>query len=244
MKYVALLFAVFLVISCSDSDKASGGGNQQIWIDEIYYELGGKRLYLIGIIETDIKSCFSHTNFGNCEVNNCWIINGKYGFVSLKKLNDCYLKDYLWIIDDDTIPSSDKTYRTIYGKHFVKLVLIDTFGDSISEGKHLYIDEPIEITMLSPVDEYEAAKNDTLVFQYKINGIDEWETWQDTVYVSTDENVLENDSLLWAEGKALENKFLKPPLTGEAYYWGIKVSNQDTAFYSEIRKVCIKSIVY
>jgi len=240
MKYVALSVAFLLVISCSDSDKVSNMGNQQVWIDGIDYELGGKRLYLIGILETGIKSCISYMNFGNCEVNNCWIINGKYGFVSLKNLSACYLKDYIWIIDDDTIPSSEKTYRTIYGKHFVKLVLVDTFGDSISEGRYLYIDEPLKITMLSPVDEYEASINDTLVFQYKISGIDVWETdWKDTVYISTDKNVLENDSLFWEEGIALEAKFLEPPLTEEAYYWGIKVSNQDTAFYSEIRSIWI-----
>jgi len=242
MKGFAMLAAFLLAASCSDSDKASGEGNQRIWIDGIDYEIGGRNLYLIGILESEIKSCVSYVNFEDCQVNNCWIMNGKYRYISLKNLDACYLKDYLWIIDSDTIPSSEKSFKARYGRHFVKLVLVDVFGDSISESAYLRIDEPLGIAMFSPVDGYEASKNDTLVFQYRISGIDEWEsTLADTVYISTDENVLENDSLLWADGTALENKFLKPPLKERVYYWGIKVANQDTAYYSRIRSVWIKN---
>jgi len=39
----------------------------------------------------------------------------------------------------------------------------------------------------------------------------------------------------------MKNKSLEPPLDKPVYYWGIKVSNQDTVFYSGIRSVCIKN---
>ncbi|MCL1967093.1 MAG: hypothetical protein FWF67_04360 [Fibromonadales bacterium] len=244
MKYFALLAALFLAVSCSDSDKASGEKNQGIWIADIDYEVYRDRLYLIGILESEIDNCTSHINFGDCSINNCWIINGKYSYISLKNLGACHLKDYLWIIDGDTIPSSEKSNKAVYGEHFVELVLVDTFGDSISEGRYIQIDEPLRITMLSPVNDYEARRNETLVFQYRISGIDTWETWEDTVYVSSDEKVLENETLLWEEGRALANKTLRPPLNEQVYYWGVKISNQDTAFFSRIRSVWIKNLVY
>jgi len=214
MKNIALFVVSFFIISCSDSDKFSGEKNQQIRIEGIDYEVYYGELYLLGILQSEI-------------VNNCWIINGKYSYVSLKNLGTCYLSDYLWIIDNAG-----------YGEYLVKLVLVDTFGDSISDSAYIKINEPFKITLLSPVENYKASKTDTLSFQYHISGID---TWEDTVYISTDENVLENKALLWENGKAMENKFLEPPLNELVYYWGIKVSTQDTAFYSEIRSVWIKN---
>jgi len=244
MRYFALLAAFLLAISCSGSDKAGNESNQQVWIDWIDYEIYLNNVYLIGFMGTGIKSCaFFYPNFGDCTVNNCWVIN-RSGYFSLKNLDICYLKDYLWIVDNDTIHSSDEFNKVTYGEHFVKLVLVDAFGDSISESRYIQIDEPLRITMFSPVDYYEAQRNETLVFEYRISGIDTWEAaLEDTVYISTDENVLENDTLLWTEGKALENKVLKPPLNAQDYYWGVKVSNQDTAFYSEIRRVCIRNCI-
>jgi len=237
MKNLVLFSAFLLIISCSDSDKFSDEKRQQMWIDGIAYgiDYDDGKLYLIGILESEINSCISFNNFGDCTVNNCWIINSKYGYISLKNLDACYLKDYLWIIDEDTIPSGENSYNVSYGEHFVKLVMVDTFGDSISESAYIRMDEPLKITLLSPVENYEASRTDRLVFQYRVSGIDIWErnVWKDSVYVSTDENV-------WEEGKALETNFLRPPLNKQVYYWGVKVSNQDTAFYSEIRSVWIK----
>jgi len=237
MKRFTLFAAFIFITSCSDNGKMSDEKNQRLWIDGIAYGIDNYgKLYLIGILETEINSCIPFNKFEDCTANNCWVINSKYRYISLKNLNACYLRNYFWIIDKDTISISDSTYNVNYGEHFLKLVLVDTFGDSISESAYIQMDEPIKITMLSPVDNYEASKTDRLVFQYRISGIDTWEegTWKDSVYVSTDENV-------WEEGIALENNFLRPPLNERVYYWGIKVSNQDTAFYSEIRSVWIKN---
>ncbi|MDR2553838.1 MAG: hypothetical protein LBC64_00280 [Fibromonadaceae bacterium] len=243
MKWFALLAAFLLAISCSDSDKASNESNRHIWIDAIDYETYLNKVYLIGFIETGIKNCAFYMNFGDCTVNNCWVINSRHAYFSLKNLDVCYIKDYLWIVDKDTIHSSDEFNKVTFGEHFVKLVFVDVFGDSISESARLRIDEPLKVTMLSPVDGYEAQRSETLVFEYRISGIDTWETWEDTVYVSSDAKVLEDETLLWIEGKALENKTLKPPLNKQAYYWGVKLSNQDTAFYSEIRSVWVRNMV-
>jgi hypothetical protein len=204
------------------------------------------KFHLLGILETEIKDCAAASNFGECEMNNCWIINGKYSFISLKDLDACYLKGYAWIVNGDTIPhSSEKTYDIGYGENFVKLIFVDAFGDSLSESARLRIDEPLGIIMLSPVDEYEAQRYDTLAFQYRISGLDVWERpLRDTVYISTDKKVLENKALLWEEGVALRNKFLRPPLNEQVYYWGVKASNKDTAYYSEIRSVWIKNLAH
>jgi len=236
MKCFLSFVAFFLVISCSDSDKFNIEKKQQLWIDGIAYnmEKSGKT-YLYAVLQSE-KNCFS----GTCTtIKDCyWVINGKC-CISSKNLGVCNLKDYLWIIDNDTIPSFENPYDINYGKHFVKLVLVDAFGDSISDSTYI---QRFKITLLSPVDKYEASKKDMIEFQYYINGIDTWEegTWEETVYVSTDENVLENDTLLWKEGKALEDKFFKPPLNKQTYYWGVKAYNQYITFYSEIRSIWIK----
>jgi len=241
MKGFSLFVVFFLIISCSDSDKFSGEKNYPIRIEGFYYEVDKSgKVELYAGLQSE-KNCFSGicTTFRDCY----WVINNKC-CISSKNLSACHISDYLWIIDNDTIPSFENPYDAGYGEHFVKLVLVDTFGDSISDSTYIQVDEPLKITLLSPVEEYKALKTDRLVFQYHISGIDIWEetAWQDTVYISTDENVLENKALLWEKGRALRNKFLNPPLNEPVYYWGVKVYNQeqDTTIYSEeIRSVWV-----
>jgi len=225
MKWFILFAAFFLVISCSDSDKFSGEKKQQISIEGIGYDIYDGNL--LGFLQTEIKNCVSRVNTSEgCYGNNCWIINGgkygKYSYVSLKNLDACYLSDYLWIVDDDTIPSSEESYKVNYGEHFVKLVLVDIFGDSISYDDSLQIDEPIKITLLSPVDNYEALKTEKIKFQYHISGT-AWEEgkWEDTVDIVC---VPANNKL--------------------ACDWRVKLYNQDeddTIYSQERRKVWIEN---
>jgi len=206
VKGFALFAAFFLIVSCSDGDKFSGEKNQQIRIEGIDYEISNGKLYLLGILQTEIKNCVSSNNLGSCAVNNCWIINdGKYSYTSLRRLDACYLSNYIWIIDNDEI----------YGEHFVKLILVDVFGDSISYSTSIRVDEPLRITLLSPIDDYEASKTEDIKYQYHISGIDKWEEgdWRYTID-TVDE-------------------------TEQFYDWRVKVFNQDT-IYSEIRRVWIK----
>jgi len=142
---------------------------------------------------------------------------------------------YYWMIDGERFYSRIVEKNVSYGEHFLKFVLIDSFGDTLSESGVIRINEPLKITLLSPVEEYKAAKTDTIEFQCKISGIDEWEeNPQIIVYISTDEEV-------WENGKHIQDNFLIPPLNEQVYYWGIKAfTEQDTAF-SEIRSVWIKN---
>jgi len=139
---------------------------------------------------------------------------------------------YYWLIDGERFYGKYVEKKVSYGEHILEFVLIDAFGDTLSESGAIYVDEPLKITMLSPIEKYEAAKTDTIVFQYRITGIDTWEEEPETiVYISTDEK-------RW---RPLRNNFLPPPLNSQAYYWRIVSFNeQDTAF-SEIRSVWIKN---
>jgi len=140
-----------------------------------------------------------------------------------------------WIIDGEHFYNREVEKEVSYGEHFLKFVLVDSFGDTLSESGVLRINEPLNITLLSPVKGYEAAKTDTVKFQYKISGIDKWEeNPQIIVYISADEEV-------WENGKQIQDNFLMPPLNEQVYYWGVKAfTKQDTAF-SEIRSVWIKN---
>jgi len=139
--------------------------------------------------------------------------------------------DYYWEIDGERIYSQSFERKVSYGEHFLKFVLMDKFGDTLSDSGFIYVDEPLKITLLSPVEEYNAAKTDTIVFQYKISGIDTWEEEPETiVYVSVDENI-------W---RPLRNNFLPPPQNREVYYWRVVAFNEQDTAYSEIRSVWIK----
>jgi len=142
---------------------------------------------------------------------------------------------YYWIIDGERFFERELEKDVSYGEHFVKFVLIDSFGDTLSENAVIRVDEPLKITQLSPIQEYKAAKTDTIEFQYKISGIDKWEEEpQVMVYVSKDEDV-------WENGKPIKDNFLAPPFNELVYYWGVMAfTKQDTAF-SEIRSVWIKN---
>ena len=217
MKGFALFAAFFLIISCSDSDKFSGEKSQRIRIEGIFYEpeeLGKVSLYADLQAE---KNCCSGTctTFSDCY----WIINGKCR-ISSKNLGACYIKDYLWIIDNDTIPSFENPYNAGYGEHLVKLVLVDAFGDSINYSDSIKMDEPLKVELLSPVRGFNFSETDSIIFQYKISGVDSWEKADSSVYVSATKD------LLWEEENKLPSDVFKPPWDELTYFWGVIVHTE------------------
>jgi len=158
-------------------------------------------------------------------------------FISLNDELEYYY--YYWLIDGERFNTNklEMEKRVSYGEHFLEFVLKDiSFGDTLSKGCTLRINEPLKIALLSPIEPYEATKTDMIEFQYRISGLDTWEgDPQIAIYIST------NKDLLWQEGEIIENNFLKPPLKERVYYWGIKAfTERDTAF-SEIRSIWIKN---
>jgi hypothetical protein len=207
-----LLFLIFpLLISCSDIDKF-GGSKPELELKIDYY-VPSRRPYLYANVY----------------------------------LNDVYLNDsieyyhYYWIINNERDYRPNMQKEVPYGEHILKFILIDSFGDTLSKDTTVRINEPLKITLLSPVKDYEAEKTDTIKFQYKISGVDTWESEPKiAVYIYTDKDTLENRELLWEKENKIKNELLKPPLNEKVYYWGIKAfTEQDTAL-SEIRKICIK----
>jgi len=137
---------------------------------------------------------------------------------------------YYWIIDGESFYNLDAQKKVSYGEHFLKFVLIDFFGDTLSKSGVVRVNEPLKITLLSPIEEYEAAKSDTVKFQYKISGIDIWEeNPQVEIYISTDKEVWTQIDSLWM------------PPTEDTYYWGIKAFTEQETANSEIRSLCIKN---
>ncbi|MDR2581967.1 MAG: hypothetical protein LBC75_00620 [Fibromonadaceae bacterium] len=198
--------AALFLISCSDSDKFKD--NNEFKIDfYIFYE------------------SFEYRNKPYIYV---------YANISPRGGEEDYYY-YYWIIDEERFYEREVEINVPYGEHFVKFVLIDSFGDVLSESAVIRVDEPLKIAQLSPIQEYKAARTDTIKFQYKISGIDKWEEEpQVMVYVSKDEDV-------WENGKPIKDNFLAPPFNEQVYYWGVKaLAKQDTAF-SEIRSVWIKN---
>jgi len=133
-----------------------------------------------------------------------------------------------WAIDGERFYGQYLDRKISYGEHVLEFVLMDGFGDTLSVSGVIRVNEPLKIALLSPVEKYEAAKTDTIVFQYKISGIDTWEKEpRAAVYISVDKN----------EWIPLRSNLLAPPLNDSVYYWRIRA---DTVF-SEIRSVWIKN---
>jgi hypothetical protein len=224
---IVAFFALFLVF-CSNGDKFSGEKKQQIWIEGIDYEIDDSKLYLWGILQSEIKSCVSSSNLGMCDFNNCWKINGKY--FSLKNLGACHLSSYRWIINDEILPSLENSYDAGYGEHLAKLVLIDIFGDSLSYSTYIQVNKPLKVELLSPICDFsDFLDADSIVFQYKISGVDRWEEVQTSVYFSSD------STSLWEEKNILPSNVLKPPFDKLEYFWGVIAYTEQESDTSEIR---------
>jgi hypothetical protein len=197
-----ILISLFLV-SCSDSEKFDIEKSRQIQEVEIGYEEDGTKLYLYGL----------------------WIENGR----CCSSLNNNYLYSYFWVINGDTAYSISPSHEVGYGLHFVTLVLVDAFGDTIAVSDSIYMPEPLRITLLSPIDSFKVKSTDTTpVFEYKINK----ERANSHVYVSTDK-----ESLWEEENRYRRDRILKPP-----FFWGVKAfTEQDTVFSKEIRWVQLQN---
>jgi len=202
-------------------------------------------LFLPAMAALFLISCSDNAKFGNSEPEpepELDIVYGQYrqylyanAYLSLKYDPEYYY--CYWVIDGELV-SYDNLYvekKVSYGEHFLEFVLIDHLGDTLSEGGIVRINEPLKVTLLSPIEKYQAAKTDTVKFQYKISGIDTWEKKsQIIVYISTDENI-------WKNGKPIKDNFLLPPLSEQVYYWGVKAFTEQDTTYSEIRSLWVKN---
>ncbi|MCL2101604.1 MAG: hypothetical protein FWH22_07825 [Fibromonadales bacterium] len=137
-----------------------------------------------------------------------------------------YINDYFWIVNEDTIRSIIRPRIAInYGEYFVKLILIDFYGDTISDSLLIRHNESLEVELLSPIDGFLDC-SETLEFSYRISGVDSWEEAEALVYVSADENSLWQEKNIWQN--SVDN----------VCFWGVKAwTEQDTAL-SSIRRLC------
>jgi len=203
-----VIILIFLILSCSNDDEFSSE-------KKIVIQLKG--------IDYDYKQ--------NSLSEDLWLDSYKINLDFAAE----HLSSYFWIIDNDTIRSI-KPPNIGYGEHFVKLVLIDAYGDTLSHSIFARRNEPLKIELISPIDGFsDFSKTDHLEFRYKISGIDNWEQASSFVCVSTEEESL------WEEDNFLQNNILEPPLA-DIYFWGVKVFMEpDSIFNSEIRKIWIKN---
>jgi hypothetical protein len=200
------VIAVQIFISCSDSDNFSNQEIRRIRINTISARASGSQLYLDAVILLEYSD--------------------SYTYIPLDSIRD-YVIDCFWVINNDPIRSTKNPHRVGYGEHFVKLVLIDFYGDTISDSLSIRMNEPLRIELLSPINGFsDFSKEDTLKFRYKVSGVDKWEQMQSFLYVSTDK-----DSL-WEE-KNIRDSVL-PPLA-DIYYWGVKAWTEQETADSEIR---------
>jgi hypothetical protein len=196
--------AALFLISCSDSDKFNISSNPELGLENIYCEQVQNEPYIYARTNLSLKNRAEYVWY--------WIIDEKY------------VNNYSPFEFEEKVS---------YGEHLLKFVLIDSFGDSLTDSCVVSVNEPLKITPLSPIKNYAAAKTDTIVFQYKISGVDTWEeNLQISIYISTDKDVFEKGEI--------ENNPWVPPQSNQTYYWGIKAFiGQDTAF-SEPRRIWIK----
>ena len=165
-----------------------------------------------------------------CEEVKYWNVPYIHAFADISVRDDAEYYYYYWIIDGERFYRLDEEKKTSYGEHLLEFVLIDRFGDTLGESCVVRINEPLKVNLLSPIEKYEAAKTDAIVFQYKISGIDTWEeNLQTETYISTDKKV-------WKQIDGL----LMPPLTEKVYYWRVKAFTEQDTTFSEIRSVWIK----
>jgi hypothetical protein len=197
------IFAAMLVLACSDGDKFSEEKHDGIFIDDISCRVYGDTLYLYEYIYMELE--------------------GNERDVSLRQLEG-YLQNFFWVIDSDTIGDYWPRRKISYGEHFIQLSLIDIWGDTLSYSKTILIKEPLNITLLSPVNGYlEFSIGDTIMFDYKIND----EEIEHAVYVC-----IGIGCYPWNSNNRLTGKIATMP--GYPVRWGVMAS---TGEHTEIRSI-------
>lgn len=153
---LAIILTVF--ISCSNSDKFNDSDDMKIRLNRIGYN-------------NSIKTLFADLTYE---------YNGYPERISLKDLEGfCF---YFWVINGDTIYSKNPVLG--YGSQDVKFFLLDIYGDIIGDSLPIFcISEPLKITLLSPIDEFEMQLETKPEFQYSISGANCGEYISDTVFV-------------------------------------------------------------
>jgi len=119
-----------------------------------------------------------------------------------------------WMIDEERFNNQSAQKKVSYGEHILKFTLLDLFGDTLNKSDTIRVNEPLKITLLSPIDEYEASITDTIIYKYKVSGVDTWEKLDTLV------------NILW--------------LNDSVYSWKVKAFTEQETVTSEIRSVCIK----
>jgi hypothetical protein len=169
LKILKILLIPLILIqttSCSsDSDKFNEQNHVQIWLDGIFYETNGNTLYLY---------------------DDIYIISGEtIEITSIRDLRNYeYLQDFFWVVNSDTTRDYAPKKDVPYGKHFVKLSLIDIWGDTLSYSDSIWVNERFSVSLLSPIDSISSlSAGDIAEFQYKINGVNEGEESHGIVYI-------------------------------------------------------------
>jgi len=206
------LIAALFLISCSGSDNVFDEKSHVSILPYFYCEIEKNALSLQEYISID----------------------GERASLSYL-LENGYLQDFFWIVNSDTIRERWVEKEVPYGQHFVKLLITDIFGDTASFSDSVWVKEPFSINLLSPVDNFsDLSKGDIVRFQYKINGINEWD--EPKIYACTIENCNKstgcNSSAIELKGDTLK---LEGPI-----FWIVGVSRGIDIVWSEIRSICPK----
>jgi len=197
-----VLIAALFLISCSGSDNIFDEKSHIRFLPDFSCEIFRNTMFLHGYIYVD----------------------GEFVSYNLSDLlKDGYLRDFFWIVNNDTIRELPVEKEVPCCEHSIKLFITDIFGDTanFSDSICIHKPEPLEITLLSPINGFELSE--TPIFEYKIN-----KEGLSYVYVSTD------SSSLWEE-KNIFKPFTK--LTEEMYFWGVKAFTEQDTTFSEIRQI-------
>jgi len=206
------LIAALFLISCSTSDNAFDEKKHVSILPSFYYEIDKNIMYL----QEDIQ------------------INGEPASFSYL-IENGYLQDFFWIVNSDTIRGYHVEKEVPYGGYFVKLFITDIFGDTASFSDSVWVEEQFSISLLSPVNNFlDLSKGDTVRFQYKINGFNEWE--EPRIYTCASENCNRRPAACnnWIELKGDALKIEGP------VFWIVGVNREIDIVLSEIRSICPK----
>jgi hypothetical protein len=215
------LIAALFLISCSASDNVFDEKKHVSILPGFDYQIDKNTLYL----QDDIYDS-----------------DGKHVYLDDLSDNGC-LQDFFWIVNSDTIRKFWVEKEMPYGEHFVKLFIMDIFGDTASFSDSVWVKEPFSINLLSPVNNFsDLSKGDTVHFEYKTNGFNEDEPriYEPKIYTCAIGNcrrpVCNDNDWIELKGKALE-------LEGHIF-WKVEVSvasiPEIIIASSEIRSICPK----
>lgn len=231
-KAFLLLAMGFLILLSSCGDDALYTEGRSEYLKQLVYVVPDRYSGEPQAAYTPSKTAYIRVN-QDVKICAMYTLNGL--FVASDKTTD-NIESVLWILGDESFNIPIFRYTFNEPGHFqAYLSTVDLYSDTLKDTLDIYVNTPISIDLLSPVNgsnQISADKDTTIKLRWDVKGIDEWETSHCYIYASA------NRKKVWKTPLGEVNCQDGANLIGtfpsdSTIYWGVKVVSKSSDNFEE-----------